>query len=54
MGGYLKICGLTDECPEITTYFDGEIIGPHYKFATNKWNATVDDDMKHWVRLFLF
>lgn len=50
LGGYLKICGLTKEWPELTTYFDAEIIGSKYSFVTGKWDATEADDIKHWSR----
>lgn len=50
LGGYLKICGLTKEWPELTTYFDAEIIGNKYSFVTGKWDATEADDIKHWSR----
>lgn len=50
LGGYLKICGLTKEWPELTTYFDAEIIGRDFHFVTGKWDATEADDIKHWSR----
>ncbi|WFD42516.1 hypothetical protein MPSI1_001161 [Malassezia psittaci] len=50
LGGYLKIRGLTQEWPELTTYFDAEIIGERHSFITNKWDATRADDIKHWSR----
>lgn len=52
--GYLNIRGLTDDWPELTTYFDAEIIGQRYGFLTNKWGATEADDMKHWSRFAPF
>ncbi|PWN35804.1 uncharacterized protein FA14DRAFT_145806 [Meira miltonrushii] len=52
--GYLNIRGLTDDWPELTTYFDAEIIGQKYGFLTNKWGATEADDMKHWSRFTPF
>ncbi|UZJ56572.1 hypothetical protein CBS101457_005892 [Exobasidium rhododendri] len=52
--GYLNIRGLTDDWPELTTYFDAEIIGHRYGFVTNKWGATEADDMKHWGRFAPF
>lgn len=54
LGGYLKICGLTKEWPELTTYFDAEIIGNEYSFVTGKWDATEADDIKHWSRFTEF
>ena len=48
--GYLKIKGLTNEYPTLTTYFDGEIISKKHPFLTRKWEADEDVDKKHWVR----
>lgn len=48
--GYLNIRGLTEDWPELTTYFDAEIIGDRYGFVTGKWGATEADDLKHWAR----
>ncbi|KAI4219039.1 MAG: hypothetical protein L6R36_008603 [Xanthoria steineri] len=50
--GYLKIEGLTEKHPSISTYFDGEIIGPKYTFQTRHptWGATDKTDMQHWAR----
>ncbi|CAL8583275.1 hypothetical protein XPA_008904 [Xanthoria parietina] len=50
--GYLKIEGLTEKHPSISTYFDGEIIGPKYTFQTRHptWGATDKTDMQHWNR----
>ncbi|KAK3831786.1 MAG: vacuolar import and degradation protein-domain-containing protein [Linnemannia elongata] len=47
--GYLHIKGLTREYPELTTFFDAEIIGPQYSFLTRKWDATEDTDQEHWA-----
>lgn len=52
--GYLNIRGLTDDWPELTTYFDAEIIGMRYGFLTGKWGAQEADDMKHWSRFAPF
>ena len=49
IGGYLRIKGLTREWPEITTYFDGEVLGQEYHFLTGKWGASEAEDLKHWV-----
>ncbi|KZT26421.1 hypothetical protein NEOLEDRAFT_1132477 [Neolentinus lepideus HHB14362 ss-1] len=46
--GYLCIKGLTDDWPELTTYFDAEIIGNRYGFRTRDWGATEQDDLSHW------
>ncbi len=51
--GYLKIKGLTEEYPTLTTFFDGEIISKKHPFLTRKWDADEDVDRKHWVRKFL-
>lgn len=46
--GYLKISGLTDEYPELTTFFEAEIIGDKHSFLTGKWDATEAVDRAHW------
>lgn len=48
--GYLRIQGLTDTHPTLTTYFEGEIIGPHYSFLTQhpQWGANDKIDISHW------
>ena len=50
--GYLKIQGLTDDHPTLTTYFEGEIIGSKYTFQTKhpEWGSTDKVDMQHWAR----
>ena len=50
--GYLKIQGLTDDHPTLTTYFEGEIIGSKYSFQTKhpEWGSTDKVDMQHWGR----
>ncbi|KAI0093669.1 vacuolar import and degradation protein-domain-containing protein [Irpex rosettiformis] len=52
--GYLRIRGLTDDWPELTTYFDAEIIGSRYGFLTRNWGATEQEDMIHWARFPAF
>ena len=47
--GYLKIIGLTEEYPTLTTFFDGEIISEKHPFLTRKWDADEEVDRKHWV-----
>lgn len=54
--GYLNIRGLTQDWPELTTFFDAEIIGDRYGFITdkgrgkgNEWGSTEAGDLKHWV-----
>ena len=49
--GYLKIKGLTEEYPTLTTFFDGEIISKKHPFLTRKWDADEDVDKKHWVSM---
>jgi glucose-induced degradation protein 4 len=55
MTGYLRICGLTEDHPTLTTFFTGEIIGgPNHKhtFQTKdpSWGATDRTDLQHWAR----
>ncbi|XP_054159319.1 glucose-induced degradation protein 4 homolog [Oppia nitens] len=52
--GYLKIKGLTEEYPTLTTFFDGEIISAKYPFLTRKWEADEDVDRKHWSKFLQF
>ena len=52
--GYLKIKGLTEEYPTLTTFFDGEIISEKHPFLTRKWDADEEVDRKHWVCKLLF
>ncbi|KAG1754586.1 vacuolar import and degradation protein-domain-containing protein [Suillus lakei] len=52
--GYLRIRGLTDDWPELTTYFDAEIIGSRYGFLTQNWGANEQEDMVHWHRFPAF
>ena len=53
--GYLRIEGLTEDHPTLTTFFTGEVIGgptPHYTFSTKhpSWGATDKTDLQHWAR----
>ncbi|SMY20274.1 unnamed protein product [Zymoseptoria tritici ST99CH_1A5] len=50
--GYLRIQGLTDDHPTLTTFFEGEIIGPKYLFKTDhpSWGSSEKVDMQHWAR----
>ncbi|ERF70641.1 hypothetical protein EPUS_02507 [Endocarpon pusillum Z07020] len=53
--GYLRICGLTEDHPTLTTFFTGEIIGgPNHKhtFQTKdpSWGASDRTDLSHWAR----
>ncbi|PPQ63069.1 hypothetical protein CVT24_005924 [Panaeolus cyanescens] len=52
--GYLRIRGLTEDWPELTTYFDAEIIGSRYGFLTQNWGATQHEDLVHWSRFPAF
>ncbi|KAF9265496.1 hypothetical protein L218DRAFT_860251, partial [Marasmius fiardii PR-910] len=52
--GYLRICGLTHDWPELTTYFDAEIMGSRYGFLTQSWGATEQEDLVHWSRFPAF
>ncbi|KKA22427.1 Vesicle-mediated transport protein Vid24 [Rasamsonia emersonii CBS 393.64] len=50
--GYLRIQGLTEDHPTLTTYFEGEIIGTKHTFQTRheSWGANEKTDMLHWAR----
>ncbi|KAK4638357.1 Glucose-induced degradation protein 4 [Fulvia fulva] len=50
--GYLRIQGLTDDHPTLTTFFEGEIIGPKYLFKTThtSWGSSEKVDLQHWAR----
>ncbi|RUS23779.1 vacuolar import and degradation protein-domain-containing protein, partial [Jimgerdemannia flammicorona] len=48
--GYLHIKGLTSDYPELTTFFEAEIIGPKYSFLTRKWEADESIDKSHWMK----
>lgn len=52
--GYLHIQGLTDDFPDLCTFFEAEIIGPKYSFLTRKWEADENIDRQHWVGFHLF
>ncbi|KAH8894231.1 hypothetical protein GQ53DRAFT_91369 [Thozetella sp. PMI_491] len=56
MCGYLRIQGLTDDHPTLTTYFEGEIIGPKYGFITQhpSWGASEKIDLSHWSKFTAF
>jgi len=54
MCGYLKIKNLTDEYPEMVTFFDGEIISEKHPFLTRKWDADEDVDRRHWGKFMAF
>lgn len=54
--GYLRIQGLTEDNPTLTTYFEGEIIGSRYDFVTKHkgWGATDKIDLSHWGKFSAF
>ncbi|KAI1376997.1 vacuolar import and degradation protein-domain-containing protein [Hypoxylon crocopeplum] len=54
--GFLKIQGLTEDNPTLTTYFEGEIIGNKYGFMTKhkSWGATEKIDLNHWNKFSAF
>ncbi|TQS34233.1 hypothetical protein Golomagni_05390 [Golovinomyces magnicellulatus] len=54
--GYLRIQGLTEDHPTLTTYFEGEIIGSKYGFFTRHedWGANAKVDLSHWSKFNAF
>ncbi|KAJ3495786.1 hypothetical protein NLG97_g3148 [Lecanicillium saksenae] len=54
--GYLRIQGLTEDHPTLTTYFEGEIIGTRYNFITEHedWGANSKVDVSHWSKFPAF
>lgn len=50
--GYLRIQGLTEDHPTLTTFFEGEIIGTKHTFQTRneEWGANEKTDIHHWSR----
>ncbi|KAK5996618.1 Glucose-induced degradation-like protein [Cladobotryum mycophilum] len=54
--GYLRIQGLTEDHPTLTTYFEGEIIGSKYNFYTqhDDWGANTKVDLNHWSKFGAF
>jgi len=54
--GYLRIQGLTEDHPTLTTYFEGEIIGSKYSFLTQHqdWGSTDKVDLQHWAKFSAF
>ncbi|EHK44829.1 hypothetical protein TRIATDRAFT_128208 [Trichoderma atroviride IMI 206040] len=54
--GYLRIQGLTEDHPTLTTYFEGEIIGTKYNFYTkhDDWGANYKVDISHWSKFSAF
>jgi len=54
--GYLRIQGLTEDHPTLTTYFEGEIIGSKYTFLTQHqdWGSNDKVDLTHWAKFAAF
>mmetsp|Transcript_36997 Transcript_36997/g.87064 ORF Transcript_36997/g.87064 Transcript_36997/m.87064 type:complete len:190 (+) Transcript_36997:195-764(+) len=52
--GYLKISGLTDEFPVLTTFFEAEVVGKEHSFVTGKWDADEGTDREHWEKFAAF
>ncbi|KAJ3014000.1 GID complex subunit 4, VID24 [Thoreauomyces humboldtii] len=52
--GYLSIKGLTDDYPDLSTFFEAEIIGSEHSFLTRKWDADEAIDRQHWARFAEF
>lgn len=54
--GYLRIQGLTEDHPTLTTYFEGEIIGSKYSFFTKHedWGTNTKVDLSHWAKFSAF
>ncbi|CAG8030824.1 unnamed protein product [Penicillium olsonii] len=50
--GYLRIQGLTEDHPTLTTFFEGEMIGTKHTFQTRnaEWGASDKTDHNHWSR----
>lgn len=50
--GYLRIKGLTEDNTLLTTYFEGEMVGPKYSFFTRRadWCTNDQNDVAHWCR----
>ncbi|KAI8854146.1 vacuolar import and degradation protein-domain-containing protein [Chytridium lagenaria] len=52
--GYLNIKGLTEDWPDLCTFFEAEIVGPHNGFQTRKWGANEKTDLEHWSQFPMF
>ncbi|EJD42119.1 hypothetical protein AURDEDRAFT_115133 [Auricularia subglabra TFB-10046 SS5] len=55
--GYLRIKGLTDDYPELTTYFDAELVtpaGPATFRTPRSWGACERRDWEHWSKFPAF
>ncbi|KAJ3415825.1 Long-chain-fatty-acid--CoA ligase 5 [Chytridiales sp. JEL 0842] len=40
--------------PELCTFFEAEVIGPHQGFLTRKWDADESIDKQHWMKFPAF
>ena len=45
---------LVQEFPELTTFFEAEIVGPRHSFLTRKWDADEQVDRQHWMKFPAF
>ncbi|KAJ3218787.1 GID complex subunit 4, VID24 [Dinochytrium kinnereticum] len=52
--GYLNIKGLTEDWPDLCTFFEAEIVGPRHGFLTKKWGANEITDREHWSQFPAF
>lgn len=52
--GYLTIHDLTVDYPNLTTFFEAEVIGGTAGFQTGKWDAGLEADSRHWERFSYF
>lgn len=52
VSGYIKINGLSESHPELTTFFEGEIISDQVSFYTHEksWGASDEIDIQHWSK----
>jgi hypothetical protein len=50
--GYIHIEGLTESYPQLTTYFEAEMVGRKHGFYTTEraWGASDDIDIQHWSK----
>jgi hypothetical protein len=50
----LTIHELTAEYPNLTTFFEAEVVGRRVGFRTDKWDAHLDADTRHWEKFDYF
>ncbi|XP_065180838.1 glucose-induced degradation protein 4 homolog [Sycon ciliatum] len=48
--GYMTVQGISEDIPELETFFTGHIIGKHHSFHTGQWGSTSSVDRKHWKK----